>query len=87
MPRVKADERARRDALVWQMFLAGVSYREIGKNPRVQLSCRGGSRSVLDTSTSLAPASALTRAPMCTAIPPMSSPRTSHSPVCNPART
>jgi hypothetical protein len=23
------------------MFLAGVSYREIGKNPRVQLSCRG----------------------------------------------
>ena len=33
--RVKADERARRDALVWQMFLAGVSYREIGKNHRV----------------------------------------------------
>ena len=32
-------------------------------------------------------ASALTRAPICTAIPPMSSPRTSHSPVCNPART
>src|SRR6476620_9884966 len=32
------------------------------------------SRSVLDTSTSLGPASALTRAPMCTAIPPMSSP-------------
>jgi len=45
------------------------------------------SRSVLDTSTSFGPASALTRAPMCTAIPPMSSPRTSHSPVCNPART
>ena len=44
------------------------------------------SRSVLDTSTSFGPASALTRAPMCTAIPPMSSPRTSHSPVCNPAR-
>jgi hypothetical protein len=42
---------------------------------------------VLDTSTSFGPASALTRAPMCTAIPPMSSPRTSHSPVCNPART
>jgi hypothetical protein len=41
VPRVKADERARRDALVWQMFLAGVSYREIGKNPRVRLSCRG----------------------------------------------
>ena len=42
---------------------------------------------MLDTSTSFGPASALTRAPMCTAIPPMSSPRTSHSPVCNPART
>lgn len=41
MPRAKGDERARRDALVWQMFLAGVSYREIGKNPRVRLSCRG----------------------------------------------
>jgi len=46
-----------------------------------------GSRTVLDTSTSLAPAKALTRAPMCTAIPPMSSPRTPHSPVCKPART
>jgi hypothetical protein len=33
---------------------------------------------VLDTSTSFGPASALTRAPMCTAVPPMSSPRTSH---------
>ena len=42
---------------------------------------------MLDTSTSFAPARALTRAPMCTPIPPMSSPRTSHSPVCNPART
>ena len=29
----------------------------------------------------------VTRAPMCTPIPPMSSPRISHSPVCNPART
>ena len=29
---------------------------------------------MLDTSTSFGPASALTRAPMCTAIPPMSSP-------------
>jgi len=38
------------------------------------------SRSVLDTSTSFGPASALTRDPMCTPIPPMSSPRTSHSP-------
>ncbi len=45
------------------------------------------SRSLLDTSTSFGPARALTRAPMCTAIPPMSSPRTSHSPVCNPTRT
>jgi hypothetical protein len=42
---------------------------------------------VLDTSTSFGPASALTHAPMCTAIPPMSSPRTSHSSVCNPARS
>jgi hypothetical protein len=33
VPRVTADERARCDALVWQMFLAGVSYREIGKTP------------------------------------------------------
>ncbi len=41
---------------------------------------------MLDTSTSFGPAKALTRAPMCTAIPPMSSPRTSHSPVRNPAR-
>ena len=39
------------------------------------------SRSVLETSTSFGPASALTRAPMSTPIPPMSSPRTSHSPV------
>lgn len=45
------------------------------------------SRSVLDTSTSFASVSALTRAPMCTPMPPISSPRISHSPVCNPART
>ena len=45
------------------------------------------SRSVLDTNTSFGPARALTRAPMCTPMPPMSSPRTAHSPVCNPART
>ena len=45
------------------------------------------SRSVPDTSTTFVPAKALTPAPMCTPIPPMSSPRTSHSPVCNPART
>jgi hypothetical protein len=36
---------------------------------------------VLDTSTSFGPARADTRAPMCTPIPPMSSPRTSHSPL------
>src|SRR6185295_14606070 len=42
---------------------------------------RGGHEDVVG------PARALSRAPMCTAIPPMSSPRTSHSPVCNPART
>ena len=35
MPRVTADERARRDALVWQMFLAGVSYREISERTPV----------------------------------------------------
>ena len=41
---------------------------------------------VLDTSTSEAPAVEPTRAPMCTAIPATSSPRSSHSPVCRPAR-
>jgi hypothetical protein len=41
VPRVSTEERSRRDALIWQLFLAGVSYRQIGKNPRVQLSCRG----------------------------------------------
>jgi hypothetical protein len=41
---------------------------------------------VLDTRTSPAPASAATRAPMCTAIPPTSASLISHSPVCSPAR-
>jgi hypothetical protein len=41
---------------------------------------------VLETSTSLAPASPATRAPMCTARPRMVSPATSTSPVCTPAR-
>jgi hypothetical protein len=60
--------------------LVGAALLELSPDPITR------SRSVLDTSTSFtsfAPASALTRAP----IPPMSSPRTSHSPVCNPART
>jgi hypothetical protein len=41
VPRLKAAERERRDALVFQMFLSGISYRAIGKHERVQLSCRG----------------------------------------------
>jgi len=44
------------------------------------------SLTVLDTRTSPGPASAATRAPMWTAMPPMSSPISSHSPVCSPAR-
>ena len=42
---------------------------------------------MLVTSTSPGPASAETLAPMCTAMPARSSPRTSHSPVCRPERT
>ena len=41
MPRMKAEERERRDALVFQMFLSGMPYRAIGRHERVQLSCRG----------------------------------------------
>ncbi len=41
---------------------------------------------VLETSTSLGPASAATRAPMFTAIPPTLRSIRSHSPVCRPAR-
>ena len=41
---------------------------------------------MLETSTSPAPARAATRAPMWTAIPPTSSPISSLSPVCRPAR-
>jgi hypothetical protein len=40
------------------------------------------SLTVLDTSTSPASASAATRAPICTAMPPTSSPIVSHSPQC-----
>ncbi len=45
------------------------------------------SRTVWETSTSPGPAIAATRAPMCTAMPPIFSPITSHSPVWSPART
>ena len=45
------------------------------------------SLTVLETSTSPGAARAATRAPMCTAMPPTSSPISSHSPVCRPART
>ena len=38
-----------------------------------------------DTRTSPGPASAATRAPMCTAIPAIHTPRRSHSPACSPA--
>lgn len=39
MPRaLSKEEREARDALVLQMFIAGVPYRNIGKNPRVQVS-------------------------------------------------
>ena len=42
------------------------------------------SLTVLETSTSPGIAFASTRAPICTATPPMSSPSNSHSPVCRP---
>src|ERR671922_708082 len=45
------------------------------------------SLTVLETSTSPGAASAATRAPMCTAIPPTLPSTISHSPVCRPART
>ena len=44
-------------------------------------------KTVPEQSTSPAPASALTRAAMWTAMPPTSSPMISHSPVCSPTRT
>ena len=44
------------------------------------------SRTVLETSTSPGPACETIRAPMLTAMPPGFCPRSSHSPVCNPAR-
>src|SRR5438309_767710 len=45
------------------------------------------SLTVPETSPSPADASEPTRAPMCTARPPMSAPISSHSPVCTPARS
>src|SRR5437867_1037840 len=45
------------------------------------------SLTVLETRISPGPAWAATRAPMCTATPPIFSPTISHSPVCRPART
>ena len=47
---------------------------------------RPGPRPSGSTRISPAPAAAMTRAAMCTAIPPTSSPRSSTSPVCSPAR-
>lgn len=41
MPRLNAADRERRDTLVFQMFLSGMSYRSIGRHERVGLSCRG----------------------------------------------
>jgi hypothetical protein len=41
----------------------------------------------LDTRTSPGPHCPMTRAAACTAMPPISSPRISTSPVCNPARS
>lgn len=41
MPRVSAAERAARDVLVLRLWLGGSSFREIGRHPKVDLSCRG----------------------------------------------
>jgi hypothetical protein len=41
MPRVSNDERPDRDDLALTLFLTGRSYRDIGRDSRVQLSCRG----------------------------------------------
>ncbi|WP_139797750.1 hypothetical protein [Mycobacterium noviomagense] len=41
MPRVSAEQRRARDALIWQLFLAGTPYRTIAGHPQVRLSCRG----------------------------------------------
>lgn len=49
MPRVTKEQRAIRDRLVWQMFVSGVPYRDIGRHPKVKLSCRGVELSVRRT--------------------------------------
>lgn len=41
MPRATKEERETRDALVLRMFLAGIPYRDIGKNGLVKLSAQG----------------------------------------------
>ncbi len=41
VPRADTDVRASRDAWVMRQFLAGQSYREIGKHPKVKLSAKG----------------------------------------------
>jgi hypothetical protein len=41
VPRVSATQRRARDAMILQEFLAGASYREIGRDPRVNLSAQG----------------------------------------------
>jgi hypothetical protein len=41
VPRVGKQERRARDALALSLFLAGESYRDIGRHPDVGLSCRG----------------------------------------------
>ena len=56
------------------------------RSGKVERRTRQSSLTVLDTTISPAPPCAATRAPMCTASPPICSPRTSTSPVCTPAR-
>jgi hypothetical protein len=41
VPKVNATQRRARDAVILGEFLAGASYREIGRNPRVNLSAQG----------------------------------------------
>lgn len=41
MPKEKLEYRAARDALILRLFLAGHSYRQIGRHPKVNLSPKG----------------------------------------------
>ena len=79
MGRRHAPRRAARARDPLQCVLAAVGELDVGPETR---SC-----TVRETSTSPACACAATRAPTWTAIPARSAPRTSHSPVCRPART